>query len=178
MLDFAKKWIADFVMGCFDTADKMDSDNSVDCDDCKNESTGKATCNCGEMVNPQTGLTLSQEKEIIDNWEPPARFCVITGGKDFWADNVKPDPILGWNLIWNQMIKGEEKTVACTIYDVGVTIIDYESTMTPDTFSHIKQQSYEYMMQVAQEAKVAEDAKKQMSSASKPQDDVNLASYI
>jgi hypothetical protein len=30
------------------------------------------------------------DNEFIDNWSPPARYCVHTGGMDIWCDQVKP----------------------------------------------------------------------------------------
>ena len=130
-------------------------------DDCEDE------CDCGDE------LTLEERQAIMDSWTPPGRYCVRAGGMDYFCDMWKPNAVVGFDLLWTQKIGGEDKVVTGTIFNTDVTIIDYASTITPEVFEHIRQQSFDYVMQMAKEAKAKEDAIKN----SKPPCDVNLASY-
>jgi hypothetical protein len=136
------------------------NDNECDCEN--------GECHCGGGIQ--------SEEEMIKNWKPIARYCIRSGGMDYWCDDIKPNPILGWDLMWTQMVEGEEKPVTCTIYDVGITMVDYQTPMTPEVFTHIKKQSLDYVMAELQQAKIKEDAA-QAKMKTKPPEDVNFASY-
>jgi hypothetical protein len=161
----------------------FDSLNDPSCDNCMNyckdedgemEEECACGCNCGE-AGPHD-ISDDEKQKMIDNWIPPARYCVRAAGQDYWCDDVKPNPLLGWDLFWTQKIAGKDHGVTCTIYDVGVAIVDYETPTTKEVFAHIKQQSFEYAMEQAQAAKTIQEAN-QGSGSKKLPEDVNFASY-
>jgi hypothetical protein len=167
-----KKWLARYV---FDGMDELDNDNANEectCDECCQEKT--------QQIGYPGMSQAEAEKLAMESWEPPARYCIRAAGMDYWVDSWKSGPGgFGIDIMWTQKIKGEEKTITGTIFDGSFTIIDYASPMTPETFEHIKKQNYDYMMQIAQDAKHTEDAAKEKSTvqSSKVINDVNFASY-
>ncbi len=148
-----KKWIAKLVV---EGLQELEEEENEQCEGC-----GHVCDACKEKQ--QIGYpheAEEQEDGPVDDPTPPSRYCVRANGLDYWVDDIKPDPILGWNLRWNQTINGEVRNVVCTIYDVGVVIVDYESPMTKETFENIKKQSFEYAMQLAQSKEDAVKKKK------------------
>lgn len=94
---------------------------------------------------------MKKEQEAKDNWVPPTRYCVHVGGDAIWVQNYKPNPVFGIDVIWQQKVGGEMKTVAATILESSFTIVDYETQWTPKTFEHVRHQSMDTMLQKMQE---------------------------
>jgi hypothetical protein len=134
-------------------------------------------CDCGDEggCNCIDEKMRMEQQEMIDNWKPPARYCIRAGGIEYFVDSWKPAMGgYGIDIFWTQKIGGVDRGVSGTIIENSFTIIDYESVATYEMFEHAKKQSFEYVMQAAQEAKLQEDAKKKNAT---PPSDVSLASY-
>jgi hypothetical protein len=141
-------------------------------DGCAEECTGEKPAVLDAPITPE------QQLEAIINWEPPARYCIRAGGMDVWCDNVKPNASgLGVDIIWIQKIKGVATPVSGTIFDTNIMVFDYETSLTAEVFEHIKKTSFDYALQMAQEAKMQEEAKKTNEKKAIPIDS-NGASYV
>jgi hypothetical protein len=136
-----------------------------------------STPTCAPTTTHET-CTLEQQKEMIENWEPPARYCIRSGGMDVWCDYIKPNASgLGVDIFWTQKIGGVDSPVSATLFDPNIMIFDYRTTQTAEVFEHIKKSSFDYVTQMEQEAKIQEEAKKTNEKKAIPIDS-NGASYV
>ena len=110
-------------------------------------------CDCkdcgGEQSTTQsmTDYTSSpMNEELIENWTPPARYCVRAGGLDYWVDRVEPGPV-SLDLFWTQNIDGEEKTVCASLFEMSFAIVDYGTTLTSEAFDHMRKSDIEPMQE-------------------------------
>ena len=136
-----------------------------DCEDC-----------CGEQSTKQsmTDYTSSpMDEELIENWTPPARYCVRAAGFDYWVDRVEPGPV-SLDLFWTQKIEGKDKTVRATLSEMSFAIVDYGTSLNSDAFDLM----HESDIEPAQEAEDPYEAKMRIDrKPSVPLDSNVMLSY-
>jgi len=98
----------------------------------------EADCDCEywdeEEDNQHPCMDISPiSNESIENWTPPARYCVFTGGNEIWCDQVKSG-LMSIDLLWTQKIGGVEKPVCASLSETSYIIYDYETTLTSKAF--------------------------------------------
>jgi hypothetical protein len=170
-----KKWLANLVLDGLQEIEKdEDRDDECDCDDCRAEREKER----GKIGYPAPPMSREEaEQAMMDNWEPPSRYCIRAAGVDYFVDDWKSSVGgYGLDVCWIQKIKGEERPVFATLFENSFTIIDYDSPMTVEAFEHVKKQSIDYVTQLASEHKANEDAKKKKEQ--NPPQDVSLAAYM
>lgn len=104
-------------------------------------------CSCDECTEP----------EGIEN---PARYILFSGGQKYFATEVKPNAFAGIDFYLHEIDPktGKEYNSKGTITSADVVIVDLNPDMTLETFSAIKQQTLDYVIQKAEEAKAVATA--------------------
>ena len=137
-------------------------------------------CDCedsgGEQSTRQsmTGYASSpMDEELIENWTPPARYCVRAAGIDYWVDRVELGPV-SLDLFWTQKIEGKDKTVRATLSEMSFAIVDYGTSLNSGAFDHM----HESDIEPAQEAEDPYEAKMRIDrKPSVPLDSNVMLSY-
>lgn len=112
-------------------------------------------CDCEECSKPtnETDGSVVIGPDEQDSNIPPARYYVVAGGNGYWCTDIKINALgVGMDVIWIQKINGKDVTVMGTLYDVNISVFDYETEMTVEKFANIKKQQFDYVMQKAKEA--------------------------
>lgn len=116
-----------------------------------NNTDNTESCDCPECTGNEKG----EFKEF------PARYILFSGGQQFPATDVKPNPIMGVDFYFREVDSaGKEHNSKGTITSADVVIVDLQPELTLEAFSAIKNQTLEYVIQQAQEAKVKQEAMK------------------
>ena len=104
-------------------------------------------CSCDECTEP-------------DSIENPARYILFSGGQKYFATEVKPNAFAGIDFYLHEIDPktGKEYNSKGTITSADVVIVDLNPDMTLETFSAIKQQTLDYVIQKAEEAKAVATA--------------------
>ena len=130
-----------------------------------------------EALNPEEDeeeCDCAKQPEI----ENPARYVLFSGGQKYFASDVKPNAIVGIDFFLKEVDpeSGKEYNSQGTITSSDVVIVDLKPDMDLETFSAIKQNTIDYVISKAQEAKARDDAAKKVT---KPDpSNVNYMSYI
>lgn len=116
----------------------------------------------------QESNTEEPEKCTCEKGEPkefPARYLLFSGGNQFPATDVKPNPIMGIDFYFREVDSdGKEHNSKGTITSADVVIVDLQPELSLEAFSAIKSQTMEYVIQKAQEEKVKQEALKATQS--------------
>lgn len=104
-------------------------------------------CSCDECTEP----------EGIEN---PARYILFSGGQKYFATEVKPNAFAGIDFYLHEIDPktGKEYNSKGTITSADVVIVDLNPDMTLETFCAIKQQTLDYVISKAEEAKAVATA--------------------
>ena len=104
-------------------------------------------CSCDECTEP----------EGIEN---PARYILFSGGQKYFATEVKPNAFAGIDFYLHEIDPktGKEYNSKGTITSADVVIVDLNPDMTLETFSAIKQQTLDNVIQKEEEAKAVATA--------------------
>ena len=108
--------------------------------------------------------------------ENPARYVLFSGGQKYFATEIKPNAFSGIDFYLKEVDQstGKEYNSKGTITSPDVVIVDLKPDMTLEMFTAIKQNTLDYVVAMAQEAKVQEEAAKKVSQ---PPKDVSVMSY-
>jgi hypothetical protein len=108
--------------------------------------------------------------------ENPARYVLFSGGQKYFATEIKPNAFSGVDFFLKEVDQatGKEYNSKGTITSPDVVIVDLKPDMTLEMFTAIKQNTLDYVVAMAQEAKVQEEAAKKVSQ---PPKDVSVMSY-
>ena len=126
-------------------------------------------------INPEEECSDCKDHPEIEN---PARYVLFSGGQKYFASDVKPNAIVGIDFFLKEVDpeSGKEYNSQGTITSSDVVIVDLKPDMDLETFSAIKQNTIDYVVSKAQEAKARDDAAKKVT---KPDpSNVNYMSYI
>ena len=125
------------------------------------EHTEGEECSCDEC----------KESEGIEN---PARYILFSGGQKYFATEVKPNAFAGIDFYLHEVDPktGKEYNSKGTITSADVVIVDLNPDMTLETFSAIKQQTLDYVISKAEEAKAAATAENRSIPVSR--DNINI----
>jgi hypothetical protein len=136
-----------------------------DCEDCGGEQS---------ITQSMTDYTSSPiDEELIENWNPPARYCVRTAGFDYWVDRFEPGPV-SLDLFWMQKIDGKDRTVRATLSEMSFAIVDYGTSLNSGAFDPM----HESDIEPAQEAEDPYEAKMRIDrKPSVPLDSNVMLSY-
>lgn len=98
--------------------------------------------------------------------ENPAKYVIFSGGNKFFATDIKPNALVGIDFYLHEVDKntGKEYNSQGTITSPDVVILDLIPEMTLETFSSIKRNTIDYVVQQAQEARAKEKAIKAAQS--------------
>ena len=131
------EFIEEFVSAACQDPEKTEENNHTEDCDCEK---------CTEE-NPEDG-------------ESPARYVLFSGGQKYFATDVKPNAFAGIDFYLHEVDpkSGKEYNSKGTITSADVVIVDLKPDMTLETFSAIKQQTLDYVIQKAEEAKASENA--------------------
>ena len=118
----------------------------------------------------------SEESCDCTEVENPARYVLFSGGQKYFATEVKPNAFSGIDFYLKEVDQatGKEYNSKGTITSPDVVIVDLKPDMTLEMFTAIKQNTLDYVVAMAQEAKVQEEAAKKVSQ---PPKDVSVMSY-
>ena len=121
-----------------------------DCADCGGEQSTKQSMT-DYMSSPM-------DEELIENWTPPARYCVRAAGFDYWVDQVELGPV-SLDLFWTQKIDGKDKTVRATLSEMSFAIVDYGTSLNSGAFDPMHESDIEPEAEDPYEAKMRIDRK-------------------
>lgn len=131
----------------------VESDSKCTCDEC--------TC----------------ESEQEPEQKNPARYIIFSGGREFFATDIKPNAMVGIDFYLHEIDPktGKEYNSQGTITSADVVILDLEPEMSIETFSSIKKNTIDYVIHQAQEAQAKDKAMKAEQSKTAP--DISHVSY-
>jgi hypothetical protein len=130
-----------------------------------------------EACHPKSDETDSDEDSCdCTDVENPARYVLFSGGQKYFATEIKPNAFSGIDFYLKEVDQstGKEYNSKGTITSPDVVIVDLKPDMTLEMFTAIKQNTLDYVVAMAQEAKVQEEAAKKIAQ---PPKDVSVMSY-
>ena len=118
------------------------------------------------------------ESNLVDPENAP-RYILFSGGQKYFASDVKPNALVGIDFFLREIDPktGTEYNSQGTITSSDVVILDLKPEMNLETFTAIRKQTIDWVVQKAQEAKVRGDALKNQSNQTNKDVNVNYMSY-